>query len=165
MPDEPAARAWVFGDDVSTDVLSPGAYAVAPVEVRAMHCLESLDPRFPTQVRGGDIVIGGANFGCGSSRETAPENLKHLGVACVVAESFSRIFLRNSIAIGLAVLVCPDVGAAFEGGEPVKVDLAKGTVTNLSTGVELHGTPLPEDMRRIVEAGGILAVLEGNPTP
>lgn len=152
-------RAWCFGDDVSTDALSPGQWAIDPVEVRMAHTLESLDDRFPSQVRPGDVVIAGRNFGCGSSRETAPENLKALGVACVVAESFARLFLRNAIAIGLPVLVCPGIRAGMAGADQVEVDLAAGTVRDERTGSLLTGERLPAEMRAILAAGGILALL------
>ncbi len=160
MTDEPArGRVWRFGDDISTDLLSPGAYAIDPVEIRRLHVLESVDPDFASQVRPGDVVVAGRNFGCGSSRETAPENLAALGVSCVVAESFARIFMRNAVAVGLPVLVCPGVHEAFAGGDAIEVDLASGVVTSPADGRELHGNPLPEEMRRILDAGGILAAL------
>ncbi len=159
MDDLIRGRAWCFGDDVSTDALSPGQWAIDPVEVRMAHTLESLDSRFPAQVRPGDLVIAGRNFGCGSSRETAPENLQALGVACVVAESFARIFLRNAIAIGLPVLVCPGIRPEISDGDQVQVDLGAGTVRNPRTGSVLSGERLPAEMRAILAAGGILALL------
>ena len=152
-------RAWCFGDDVSTDALSPGQWAIDPVEVRMAHTLESLDRRFPAEVRPGDLVIAGRNFGCGSSRETAPENLRELGVACVVAESFARLFLRNAIAIGLPILVCPGIGAEVTDADQVEVDLGAGIVRVPRTGTTLSGEPLPAEMRAILAAGGILAQL------
>lgn len=152
-------RAWRFGHDVSTDLLAPGTYALDPLEARKLHTLESVDPRFAQEVEPGDVVVAGRNFGCGSSRETAPEGLLALGVGCVVAESFARLFLRNAVAIGLPVLSCPGVLDALEPGDVVAVDLAVGSVRNVNTGVEVRGEPLPEEMRRILAAGGILAVL------
>ncbi len=152
-------RAWCFGDDISTDLLSPGAYAVDPVEVRKLHVLESVNPSFAAEVRPGDVVVAGRNFGCGSSRETAPENLAALGVSCVVASSLARIFLRNAVAIGLPVLICPGVDAAVHDGDEVEVDLGAGTVRVLPDGPTLRGEGLPEAMREILAAGGILAVL------
>jgi 3-isopropylmalate/(R)-2-methylmalate dehydratase small subunit len=151
---------WRFDHDISTDVLSPGQYAVDPVEVRMLHVLESVNPDFASSVKPGDVVVAGRNFGCGSSRETAPENLKALGVACVVAESFSRIFMRNSVALGLPVVVCPGVHDAFADGDRIEIDLEHGRITNLGSGVELSGDSLPAEMRDILAAGGILAVLE-----
>jgi 3-isopropylmalate/(R)-2-methylmalate dehydratase small subunit len=152
-------RVWRFGHDISTDVLSPGAYAIDPVEVRKLHVLESVNPAFAPEVEPGDIIVAARNFGCGSSRETAPENLKALGVACVAAESFSRLFMRNAIAVGLPVLVCEGVHAAFAEGDGIEIDLSSGRVRNIESGAELEGDSLPAEMREILAAGGILAVL------
>jgi 3-isopropylmalate/(R)-2-methylmalate dehydratase small subunit len=152
-------RVWSFGHDISTDVLSPGAYAIDPVEVRMLHVLESVNPAFASGVEPGDVIVAGRNFGCGSSRETAPENLKALGVACVIAESFSRLFMRNAIAVGLPVLVCEGVDAAFVDGDAIEIHLASGRVRNVASGSGLQGDSLPAEMREILAAGGILAVL------
>jgi 3-isopropylmalate dehydratase small subunit len=152
-------KTWCFGDGISTDLLSPGQYAVDSLAVRKMHTLESVDPSFATDVQVGDVVIAGRDFGCGSSRETAPENLLELGVACVVADSFARLFLRNAVAIGLPVLPCPGASGAFSPGSDIEVDLATGDVHNIESGIVLHGEPLPESMRRILSAGGMLAIL------
>jgi len=152
-------RVWRLGDDISTDVLSPGAYAVDPVEVRKLHVLESVVPGFASEVGSGDIIVAGRNFGCGSSRETAAENLKALGVAGVVAESLSRLFMRNAIAVGLPALVCTGVHAAFADGDVIQVDLTAGQITSAVGGTELWADPLPGEMCRILAAGGILAVL------
>ena len=164
MSTQPAikGKTWCFGDGISTDLLSPGQYAVDSLQVRKMHTLESIDPRFATDVKAGDVVVAGRDFGCGSSRETAPENLKELGVACVVADSFSRLFLRNAVAIGLPVLPCPGVSSAFSPDSGIEVDLATGEVRNVGTGAVLHGEPLPESMRRILSAGGMLAILKSD---
>jgi len=152
-------RVWKLDHDVSTDVLSPGAFAVDPVEVRKLHVLESVNPAFASGVEVGDVIVAGRNFGCGSSRETAAENLKALGVACVVAESLARLFMRNAVAVGLPVVVCSGVHAEFVDGSRVEIDLATGRVLNVETGSELQGDPLPEEMREILAAGGILEVL------
>jgi 3-isopropylmalate/(R)-2-methylmalate dehydratase small subunit len=152
-------RVWCFGDDVSTDLLSPGEYAIAPVEVRKAHTLEALNPRFPSEVRPGDVVVAGRNFGCGSSRESAPENLQALGIACVVADSFARIFLRNAVAIGLPVLACAEAGEALAEGDEIEVDLASGLVRNAGTGAVRQGEPLPAEMRAILAGGGIIEAL------
>lgn len=165
MPDDVlAGRVWRFDHDISTDVLSPGAYAVAPVEVRMLHCLESVNPDFASEVRPGDVIVAGRNFGCGSSRETAPENLKALGVACVATESLSRIFMRNAVAVGLPVIVCAGVHEAFADGDGIEIDLASGRVVNVESGIELQGDSLPHEMREILAAGGILAVLRNQGT-
>ena len=152
-------RVWKFDHDISTDVLSPGAYAIDPVGVRKLHVLESVNPAFASDVEPGDVIVAGRNFGCGSSRETAPENLKALGVACVCAESFARLFMRNAVAVGLPVLVCSGVHSAFEDGDGGEVDLASGRVHNIDSGAELQGDSLPDEMRAILAAGGILALL------
>ncbi len=152
-------RTWRFGDDISTDLLSPGAYAVAPLEERKRHTLEAVNPRFASEARPGDVVVAGRNFGCGSSRETAPEGLKALGIGCVVAESFARIFLRNAVAIGLPALPCPGVTSLLREGDPIDVDLDAGVVRNCATGAEIAGSRLPAQMLEILRAGGILALL------
>ena len=164
MSTQPAikGKTWCFGDGISTDLLSPGQYAVDSLEVRKMHTLESVDPSFASSVQPGDVVVAGRDFGCGSSRETAPENLKALGVACVVADSFARLFLRNAVAIGLPVLPCAGVSSAFSPGSDIDVDLATGEVRNIATGTVLRGEPLPESMRRILSAGGMLAILKSD---
>jgi len=152
-------RAWVFGDDISTDLLAPGIYAAAPLEERIRHTLESVAPHFAGAVRPGDVVVAGRNFGCGSSRETAPEALRTLGVGCVVAESIARIFLRNAVAIGLPVLVCPGITAAVRDGDPLEVAPATGEVRNGRTGAVRQASPLPPLMREILSSGGVLPML------
>ncbi len=152
-------KVWRFGDDISTDLLAPGQYAVEPVEVQKHHVLESIDPTFAASVAPGDVVVAGRNFGCGSSRETAPENLKALGVACVVAESFARLFMRNAVALGLPVLVCPGIHDSVAAGEEIEIDLASGRINVAKGGEPLSAQPLPPLMREILEAGGILALL------
>ena len=157
--DRIAGKVWCFGDDISTDLLSPGEYALAPPEEQKLHTLESVDPRFAQEVQPGDVVVAGRNFGCGSSRESAPENLRALGVACVVADSFARIFLRNAVAISLPVLACAGARAAFAEGDEIEIDLATGRVRSRATGRVLQGEPLPAEMREILSSGGILAAL------
>ncbi len=152
-------RVWRFDHDISTDVLSPGVYAIDTVEVRKTHTLESVNPAFASRVEPGDVIVAGRNFGCGSSRETAVENLKALGVACVAAESLSRLFMRNAVAAGLPVLVCAGVHRAFADGDGIEIDLASGRVVNVESGSYLQGDSLPEEMREILAAGGILGVL------
>ena len=152
-------RVWKFDHDISTDVLSPGQYAVDPVEIRKLHVLESVNPAFAAEVQTGDVIVAGRNFGCGSSRETAAENLRALGVACVVAESLARIFLRNAVAVGLPVMICPGVHAAFADGDAIEVDLGSGRVFGERSGASLVGEPLPDEMREILAAGGMLATL------
>lgn len=152
-------RVWKLGHDISTDVLSPGQYAVDPVEIRKLHVLESVNADFVSEVQEGDVIVAGRNFGCGSSRETAAENLAALGIACVVAESLSRLFMRNAVAVGLPVVVAHGAHQAFADGDDVEIDLGSGRVSNLSGGMSIQGESLPEEMRDILAAGGILAVL------
>lgn len=156
---QPGSRVWRFDHDISTDLLSPGQYAIDPVEVRKLHVLESIDPTFASEARPGDVLVAGRNFGCGSSRETAPENLAAVGISVVVAESFARIFMRNAVAVGLPVLVCEGAHEAFGPSDRIEVDLAAGTVQNPITGLRLRGDSLPLEMLDILSAGGILAAL------
>ena len=153
-------RVWLFGDNVDTDVITPGIYVDAPMEEMKKHVLEALNPRFPKEVKAGDIIMAGKNFGCGSSRETAPDVLKALGVGAVIAESFARIFFRNAISIGLPVLPCPAVSESFQEGEEAEVDVTGAKVTNLSSGRILQGRPLAKDILDIISRGGTLALLK-----
>jgi 3-isopropylmalate/(R)-2-methylmalate dehydratase small subunit len=153
-------RAWKFGDDVNTDLIMPGKYLelVDPKEI-ARHAMEGADPTFVKRVRVGDIVVGGRNFGCGSSREQAPIGLKQVGVAAVVAESFARIFYRNAINIGLPAIECPGISGAVEDGDTVEIDMAGGIVTNVGNKRSLKLVPMPRFMIEILDAGGLVAYL------
>ena len=156
---ETRGRAWVFGDDIDTDALAPGAYIREPIEVLASHCLEVVDPDFPAQVAPGDVIVAGTNFGMGSSREQAAEALKHLGVAAVLAESFAGIFYRNALNLGLPALVLePGAKARIEPGAAIAVDPASGIVT-LEDG-EAACEPMPPRLLAMVEAGGLVPMLE-----
>lgn len=157
MPSLRSARAWRFGDNVDTDVIIPARYLTTtdPAEL-ASHAMEGLDPDFPTKVRTGDVVVAGTNFGCGSSREHAAIALKQAGVAAVVAASFARIFFRNAINTGLPVLVSPAASAAIEDGHDVELDVTAGTIRDLTTGDTFDAEPLPEAVRDIVAAGGLV---------
>jgi 3-isopropylmalate/(R)-2-methylmalate dehydratase small subunit len=150
-----AGRAWVFGDDIDTDVLAPGRYMNAGIGELARHCLEAVVPEFAREARPGDIVVGGRNFGAGSSREQAPEALKHLGIAALVAASFAGLFYRNAINLGLPAVVCPDA-ARIGPGDRLEVDVAGGTIANLSTGETLACEPIPAHLLQIVRDGGLL---------
>ncbi len=153
-------RVWKFGDNVDTDVISPSKYMEAPMDEQVKHVMEAINPKFPHEVKTGDIIVAGRNFGCGSSRETAPDLIKKLGVAAVVAESFARIFFRNSVAIGLPILVCPKISEAFEEGDILELDLEKARVKNLNRNIELEGEPLSPDMLKVLEKGGITPLLK-----
>jgi len=152
-------RVWKFGDNVDTDVITPGVYVDAPMEEMKKHVLEALNPEFPKEVKAGDIIVAGKNFGCGSSRETAPEAIKALGIGAVIAESFARIFFRNAISIGLPVLPCPGVSGAFREGEEVELDVPGAKVTNLSSSRILQGQPLAKDILDILSRGGTISLL------
>jgi 3-isopropylmalate dehydratase small subunit len=150
-------RVWKYGDNIDTDAIVPARYLnVSTPEELAAHCMEDLDASFAGQVRKGDIVVGGANFGCGSSREHAPLALKGAGVSCVVAESFARIFYRNAINIGLPILECPDAVAGTEQGQSLEVDLSTGVIANLDTGERFQAEPYPDFLMRIIESGGLI---------
>jgi 3-isopropylmalate/(R)-2-methylmalate dehydratase small subunit len=154
-------RAISFGDNVDTDVILPGPYLVHtdPKEL-AKHAMEGLDPAFTKKVADGVILIGGKNFGCGSSREQAPLALKYAGVKCVIAESFARIFYRNSITIGLPVLACPGVSGEVEDGDLVVVNLVEGRVEDVSKGLILKATQLPDFIMEILDDGGLIEHLK-----
>jgi 3-isopropylmalate/(R)-2-methylmalate dehydratase small subunit len=153
-------RAWVFGDSIDTDMITPGKYlAILDPKGLAEHVLEGADPQFAKKVKPGDLVVAGQNFGCGSSREHAPVALKGAGVPVVIAESFARIFYRNSINIGLPLLEVPGIRAATQEGDVLRVDLAKGTVTNTRTGKVLQGSPLSGKAVEILEAGGLVNIV------
>ena len=131
-----AGKAWVFGDNVDTDALAPGIFMKFDIEEIAKHCLESLDPAFASGVKPGDVVVGGDNFGMGSSREQAPAALKHLGIAAVVAKSFAGLFFRNCVNLGLAPLECAEAGR-IRAGDALVVDAVAGRIENRTTGETL----------------------------
>jgi 3-isopropylmalate/(R)-2-methylmalate dehydratase small subunit len=149
-------RVWKLHDNVNTDEIIPGRYNVTTDRASlAAHCLCEVRPDFPEGVRPGDVIVGGRNFGCGSSREHAPIAIGACGVAAVLAPSFARIFYRNAVNIGLAVLVCPEAGRAREGDE-IEVDAVTGAVVNHSSGETYQAEPLPPFVARIASAGGIV---------
>jgi 3-isopropylmalate/(R)-2-methylmalate dehydratase small subunit len=149
-------RVWKLHDNVNTDEIIPGRYNVTTDPgALAAHCLCEVRPDFPAGVRPGDVVVGGRNFGCGSSREHAPLALRSCGVAAVVASSFARIFYRNAVNVGLPVLICPQADHLQEGDEVV-IDAAGGVISNVTRGERYAVEPLPAFVARITEAGGIL---------
>ncbi len=153
-------RVWLLGDNLDTDVICPGRLLDAPIEEIAEHALESVRPEFRAEVRPGDVIVAGGNFGCGSSREQAPQVLKAMGISCVVAESFGRIFFRSAIAIGLPVLACKDVAGAFADGDTASIDVEKASVTNVAGGAVMSGERLSPEMLEIITRGGILELLK-----
>lgn len=150
-----AGRAWVFGDDVDTDVLAPGLYMKGPIGELARHCLEALDPRFAREARPGDIVVAGSNFGMGSSREQAAMALKALGVAAVVAKSFARIFYRNAMNLALPVLVCPE-SDMIAAGDRLVLHAAEGRLDDLTQGRVFACEPIPPHLLAMIADGGLL---------
>ncbi|MDB5546243.1 MAG: 3-isopropylmalate dehydratase, small subunit [Hyphomicrobiales bacterium] len=154
-----SGRAFVFGDGIDTDVLAPGVYMKLPIEQLAQHCLESIDPDFVRNVRPGDIVVGGANFGVGSSREQAAEALKHLGVACVIAKSFGAIFYRNALNFGLPVLVCAEADKVAA-GDRLNIDAGAGRILDETQSLELTAQPLPGFLLQMIADGGLVPHLE-----
>lgn len=156
-------RAHVYGDDIDTDRIIPGKYTkTLDLQDLADHVLEDLDPDFRTKLVNGDILVAGANFGCGSSREQAPLALKVAGVSAVVARYFARIFFRNAINIGLPVLEVP--GLEAETGDSIEIDLAAGVVKNLTRGTEYTASAMPRVMIDILDQGGLVAYLKKNGT-
>jgi 3-isopropylmalate/(R)-2-methylmalate dehydratase small subunit len=151
-----SGRVWKFGDDVDTDAVIPGRYLImnTPEELAA-HAFEGVRPEFPKEVKEGDIIVAGNNFGCGSSREHAPIALKGTKISCVIAKSFARIFFRNSINIGVALLECPDTDR-IEDGDQLEVDFVSGVIKNVTKGEEYQATPLPDFVRGIMDAGGLI---------
>lgn len=155
-------RAHVYGDNVDTDVIIPARYLTShdPAELAA-HCMEDIDSEFVTKVQPGDIIVGGENFGCGSSREHAPIAIKASGVSAVIARSFARIFFRNTINVGLPALACPEAAAAIQKGDELSLDLATGLIENVTQGRSYQAEPFPEFLREIVAAGGLVAYTKG----
>jgi 3-isopropylmalate/(R)-2-methylmalate dehydratase small subunit len=151
------AKAIKFGNNIDTDVILPGKYLVLvdPCEL-GKHALESLDTKFVDKAKAGIIIIGGKNFGCGSSREQAPLALKYAGVKCVLAESFARIFYRNSINIGLPVIECKGISTAVNEGDEVSVNLEAGKIHNLTNKQTLQGTKLPPSIMEVLADGGLI---------
>jgi 3-isopropylmalate dehydratase small subunit len=151
-------KAWRFGDNIDTDVIIPARYLMTtdPAEL-AKHCMEDLDPSFAGKVQAGDVIVGGNNFGCGSSREHAPIAIKGAGVSVVIANSFARIFYRNAINIGLPILECPEAVAAVQAGDTLRVDLASGRIDDVTTGQSFQAQSYPESILRIIAAGGLIA--------
>ena len=150
-------KAIKYGDNVDTDVIIPARYLNSsdPKEL-AGHCMEDIDKDFVNKVSAGDIMIGGKNFGCGSSREHAPIAIKASGISCVIAETFARIFYRNSINIGLPIMECPEAAKAISEGDEVEIDFDSGIITDKTTGETFTGQAFPEFMQRIIDAEGLI---------
>lgn len=150
-------RAHKYGDHVNTDVIIPARYLnVGDADQLAAHCMEDLDPEFVTRVQPGDLLVGGEDFGCGSSREHAPIAIRAAGISAVIARSFARIFFRNAINIGLPVLVSPEAAAEVQAGDDLEIDLAAGTINDITRGKTYQAQPFPDFLREIIAAGGLI---------
>lgn len=153
----PSGKVYKYGDNVDTDVIIPARYLNAPSpDELAKHCMEDIDATFAQKVQPGDIIVGGANFGCGSSREHAPIAIRACGVSCVIAPSFARIFYRNAINTGLAIMECPEAVDAINNGDIVSVDADAGTITDETTGETFTAQPFPPFLMEIINAGGLV---------
>ncbi|MBQ2737117.1 MAG: 3-isopropylmalate dehydratase small subunit [Clostridia bacterium] len=150
-------KAIKYGDNVDTDVIIPARYLnTIDIKELASHCMEDIDLEFRSKVEAGDIMIAGSNFGCGSSREHAPIAIKASGISLVIAKSFARIFYRNSINIGLAIIECPEAVDGISENDRVEADLDAGIITNLTTGKSFKTKPFPEFIQKIINAGGLI---------
>lgn len=150
-----------YGDDVNTDVIIPARYLnTASHQELAAHCMEDIDKDYVKNVKPGDVVVAGKNFGCGSSREHAPIALKASGASCVIAKTFARIFYRNSINIGFPILECPEAAEEIEPGHVVAVDFDSGLITDETTGKSYQSQPYPEFLQNIIKSGGLLESIE-----
>jgi 3-isopropylmalate/(R)-2-methylmalate dehydratase small subunit len=150
-----------YPDNVDTDVIIPARYLnTANAQELAKHCMEDIDTEFVKQVKPGDVMVAGWNFGCGSSREHAPLVIKTCGTGCVIAKSFARIFYRNAINIGLPILECEEAAEAISAGDEVSVDFDTGVITDVTTGQTWQAEPFPEFIQNIIQKGGLLASLK-----
>ena len=156
-------KVWQDGDHIDTDVIIPARYLNDPDPAAlASHCMVDIDEGFAGSVQAGDIMVGGWNFGCGSSREHAPVAIQASGVSCVIAASFARIFYCNSINIGFPILECPEASAAINAGDIVSVDTKTGVITDETTGEKFQAKPFPPFIEQIIENGGLLNYLNKN---
>lgn len=154
-------KVYKYGDNVDTDVIIPARYLNAPDEKSlASHCMEDIDAGFASTVEPGDIIVAGANFGCGSSREHAPLAIKACGVKCVIAPSFARIFYRNAINIGFPIVECAQAAEEIQAGDQVDVDFSTGVITDITQGKTWQAAPFPEFIDGIIQSGGLLNSLK-----
>ena len=150
-----------YGDNVDTDVIIPARYLnIADKKELATHCMEDIDKNFVDVVKAGDVMVGGFNFGCGSSREHAPMVIKESGISCVIAKTFARIFYRNAINIGFPILECAEAAEGIQAGDTVSVDFGTGVITDETTGKTYQAAPLPAFVQGIVDNGGLLKSLK-----
>ena len=151
-------KVWVLGDDIDTDIIIPTEYlALKTVQDMTPYAFSPLRPELASQIKPGDIIVAGKNFGCGSSREHAPLCLKTAGVSCVIAETFARIFYRNAINIGLPIIECPQAAQEIEAGDEVEVDFDSGMIYDRTKGTQYQGQAFPEFMQKLIAAGGLVS--------
>ncbi len=150
-----------YGDNVDTDVIIPARYLnTSDHKELASHCMEDIDKDFVKKVKAGDIMVGEANFGCGSSREHAPIAIKESGISCVIAVTFARIFYRNAINIGLPILECPEAAREIKSGDEVDINFDSGKITDITTGKTYTARPFPDFIKEIINKGGLLNSLK-----
>ena len=158
---EAKGSVFKYGDNIDTDVIIPARYLnTQNARELADHCMEDIDKTFIARVQNGDIMVGGENFGCGSSREHAPLAIKTAGIACVIAASFARIFYRNAINIGLPILECPAASRAIREGDTVSVNFDTGVITDETTGETFQAEPFPPFIQKIIRSGGLMASIQ-----
>lgn len=156
------SKVWRYGDHVDTDVIIPARYLnISDFKELSEHAMEDIDTTFAPNVKPGDIMVAGRNFGCGSSREHAPIVIQQKGVACIIAESFARIFYRNAINIGLPVLEIGEEAKKIQAGDQVEVDFDKGEIHVVNKNLTIKNHPLPAFVRKIAEAGGLINYVKG----
>ena len=155
MSDTIEGRVWVFGDDINTDLIIISSLQYAPVPEMARSCFSAIRPGWSDEVRPGDVIVAGRNFGVGSGRAIG-DVFRHLGVSCIVAESFNGLGMRNCVNVALPVLPCPGVTTAFTEGDVAEVAWKTGEVRNLTRGTALQGTPIPPELQTIVDSGGVI---------
>ena len=156
-------KSWKYGNNVNTDEIIPARYLnTTDKKELASHCMEDIDTDFVKKASEGDIIIAGDNFGCGSSREHAPIAIKALGISCVIAKSFARIFFRNAINIGLPIFESEEAGTEISDGDNVKVDINSSIITNLTTNKEYPFAPFADEMKDIIQAGGLMEYIKAN---
>ena len=150
-----------YGDHVDTDVIIPARYLNSQDHKElASHCMVDIDTEFVNKVKDGDIMVAGVNFGCGSSREHAPVAIKASGISCVIAKNFARIFYRNAINIGLAILECPAASEGIDAGNEVRVDFDTGIITNVTKNETYQAEPFPEFIKDMISKGGLMASIQ-----
>jgi 3-isopropylmalate/(R)-2-methylmalate dehydratase small subunit len=153
-------RIWKFGDNINTDVITPGKYENLPMDEMSQYCLEPVDSDFAKNAKENDILVAGENFGCGSAREIAPTALKYLKVGAIIAKSYARTFFRNAIAIGLPVLISKDAASLCKPGDVLEIDLKQSKIKNLSTKTSIKIEPIDDDIFQILLKGGIFSTIE-----